>query len=1053
MKVGLYEQIISKKIEDELEQRADLKTKREKIDSAESSFVLAKYVSQILEKGLDQLTNENATDKKIALVNNIVELIKKEVEDEDIGEETVTNSKEQMLLKVVPNRQGGTGLSLLGEIEGPDTSIAHTSLFTGATEEPPMFLELKKEIASCDRIDMLVSFIKWSGLRLIRDELKEFTDNGGELRVITTSYMGATDYKAIEELSKFNNTKIKVSYDTKRTRLHAKTYIFHRETGFSTAYVGSSNLSNAAISGGLEWNVKVPKKELPDTFEKITATFESYWNGKDFEYYDEGQQERLKRALKIEAGTDGSLGNAGYTGFDVRPYAFQEEILDRLDAERQLRNKYRNLVVAATGTGKTVVSAFDYKRFKAKNNGPCRLLFVAHREEILKQSRNTFRGILRDNNFGDLMVGGNVPERIDHLFISIQSFNSAEFHKRTAPDFYDYIVVDEFHHAAAKSYQLLLEYYNPKILLGLTATPERMDGENVLKYFDNRMAAEIRLAEAIERKLLSPFHYFGVTDGVDLKEIKWTRGGYDRAALTNVYALNDFVARKRADSVIEAIDRYVTDMGDVRCLGFCVSVEHANFMARHFKERNLKAIALTSASDSAERNSAKERLIKGEIHYIFVVDIYNEGVDIPEVNTVLFLRPTESLTVFLQQLGRGLRLAENKDCLTVLDFIGQAHERYNFAQKFGALLENKNTDIRDEIKKGFVSLPKGCFVKLERLAQKYVLGNIEASYRGRQRLVSLIATFEEESGLELNLSNFVNYHKLELKQIYACDSFSTLCVKAGITEDCNDEFKDIFKTAFKRFCLIDSYELIQFFKKLIVGSIGIEPGDIARMSPVDKRRIQMFYYTVWQNPPEKEGFADIYEAVARLRRCRVICKELNQLLDLLAERVDMVGKAWAGSDDFPLDVHCTYTLAQILAAFDHNNPGSFREGVKYFADFSTDVFFVTLNKADKDYSSSTMYKDYSVSEDLFHWQSQSTTSETSRTGRRYINHVKENSRILLFVRENKNDKILKIAPGYMLLGPAKYEQHQGSKPMNIIWKLDMAIPGKFINITNKAVIG
>lgn len=216
MKVGLYEQIISKKIEGELEQRADLKTKREKIDSAESSFVLAKYVSQILEKGLDQLTNENATDKKIALVNNIVELI-------------------------------------------------------------------KKEIASCDRIDMLVSFIKWSGLRLIRDELKEFTDNGGELRVITTSYMGATDYKAIEELSKFNNTKIKVSYDTKRTRLHAKTYIFHRETGFSTAYVGSSNLSNAAISGGLEWKVKVPKKELPDTFEKITATFESYWNGKDFE--------------------------------------------------------------------------------------------------------------------------------------------------------------------------------------------------------------------------------------------------------------------------------------------------------------------------------------------------------------------------------------------------------------------------------------------------------------------------------------------------------------------------------------------------------------------------------------------------------------------------------------------------------------------------------------------------------------------------------------------------------------------------------------------------
>lgn len=645
---GLYEQVINKALEGELA-TTDKLVETAPIDGGESSKVLSKYIAEIIEKGLDNVRDSGgALADQVELVNKIVATIMTETKEAEFDSMAVAKRAEQ-LLALFDKKDNAFALNEKAEIVRPETSIAQSSLFTGAIHEPQMFTELKKEIVSADRIDMLVSFIKWSGLRLIIDELTAFTQRGGELRIITTSYMGATDVKAVEELSHLPNAKIKVSYDTKRTRLHAKSYVFYRNTGFTTAYVGSSNLSNAAISSGLEWNVKVTKKDLPETIDKIVATFESYWNSREFEYYNEGQRERLSRALKAEKYFDSN--NAETYTFDITPYSYQQEILDKLEAERTVRGQYRNLVVAATGTGKTVISAFDYKRFRKQNpNQPCRLLFIAHREEILKQSMYTFRGVLKDQNFGEMFVGAYVPESIDNLFMSIQTFNSQDFTSKTSPEFYDYIVVDEFHHAAAPTYQKLLSYYKPKILLGLTATPERMDGKSITEYFNNRIAAEIRLPEAIDRKLLCPFQYFGVTDTVDLSDLKWVRGGYDKSELSKLYTFSGMIANRRADAVISSLLKYVTDIDDVKGLGFCVSVEHAEFMSGYFNAHHIPAMFLTGASPDEERNNAKKKLVSGEVRFIFVVDIYNEGVDIPEVNTVLFLRPTESLTIFCNSL-------------------------------------------------------------------------------------------------------------------------------------------------------------------------------------------------------------------------------------------------------------------------------------------------------------------------------------------------------------------------------------------------------------------
>lgn len=1033
MKPGLYEQIISKAISDELSSIPDVCKAIEKLDEEEAPQALAEYVAEATRRTLESIPKDS--EEQITLVNKILSVLAEK--RKDISDSIVDNRAEKLLHLLDENSPDHIVGKKASEIARPETPMSVSSLFTGAAHEPKMFSELKKEIVSADRIDMLVSFIKWSGLRLIIDELRDFTNRGGLLRVITTSYMGATEVKAIDELSKLLNTEIKISYDTARTRLHAKTYVFYRDTGFTTAYIGSSNLSNAAMSNGLEWNLKITAMDQPDTLRKINISFDSYWNSYEFEPYTTDSHPRLAEALKVEKWK----GDKQVFLFDIRPYPYQQAILDQLRAEREVRGHYRNLLVTATGTGKTVISALDYRGWrKAHPKKSNRLLFIAHREEILKQSIATFQAVLKDPNFGELWVGNYKAENLDYLFISVQTLNSQALWKRLSPDYYDYIIVDETHHAAADSYTDAIETFKPQVLLGLTATPERLDKKSILRFFDNRIAAEIRLPEAIDRKILCPFQYFGVSDTIDLNNLKWARGGYDSDELNYIYTLSGSIAQKRADHVIKCLSQYVSDMNEVKALGFCVSIQHARFMAKHFNSAGISSLALDSFSSDEDRQSAQKKLVDGDIHVIFVVDLYNEGIDIPEVNTVLFLRPTESLTVFLQQLGRGLRLCDGKDCLTVLDFIGAANRRYNFEEKFAALLDDKHHTVLEEIDRGFTGAPKGCYIQLEKKASHIILENIKQSFKGHAELVNRIRTYHEDSGQELSFEGFLNWYHMTPTDIYKKGiTFARLCVEANVQEDFHEEIELLLSKIMYRFTVFDSRRWIQFLLDTLpyLGKMNI-----ASLSHLEQRMMQMFYITVWDSYAEDWNSNEVQEKLLSLTNSPVMLKELLDLLKYQFDHIDFIDSTTDLGFDCPLDVHCTYTQRQLLAALDYKNYSAMRQGVLYLPDKNIDVFLITLNKSDKDYSPTTMYEDYAINNTQFHWQSQSTTSAESPTGQRYIHHAEQGGHILLFVREFKKD-ILGTSP-YTFLGQASYVSHHGSKPMSIIWQLEKPIPGKYL---------
>ncbi len=1013
---GLYEALVTEGLKaalDDLDAR--LVARARPLRSAEAPNRIAWHLSKQIELALSDLSEGERVEAGLrvarALLARLGELVSVDPTGMPVDPATVLHA-------ILHRRPDGEA----AEVDEPLIPLLDTTLLTNAPGEPTLWSQLRSEIELADAIDVVMAFIRRSGITPLLASLRRHCEDRRPLRVLTTTYTGSTEQRAIDQLVA-TGADVRISYDLTTTRLHAKAWVFHRRSGLSTAYVGSSNLTQSAQVTGLEWNVRVSEARNPDVLAKFAAVFDSYWAGGDFVPYrvDEFERER-QRAVRTDRGPHVVL-----SPIELRPLPFQERLLELIELSRQ-RDHHRNLLVAATGTGKTVMAALDYGRLR-EQLPRARLLFVAHREEILDQSIATFRYALRDASFGEKWVGGAKPTRFDHVFASIQSLNAGDL-SALPPDHFDVVIVDEFHHAAAASYTRLLDHLEPVELLGLTATPERSDALPILHWFDDRIAAELRLWDAIDQQHLSPFLYFGIHDGLDLREIPWRRGrGYDEKALSDVYTSSDAWARL----VIQQVNEH-TDAATMRGLGFCVSVEHARFMAAHFARHGVPAVAVWGDSPRDEREQALRDLAAGKVRLVFSVDLFNEGVDVPAVDTVLMLRPTESPTLFLQQLGRGLRKTKDKAYCSVLDFVGLHRREFRFDRRYRALLGGTRRDIERAVQLKFPFLPAGCNMQLDQKATEIVLRSLREAIPTRwpakvEELRSLRHTLPE-----IDLARFLHESGLDLDDLYdGGKSWSDLLTAAGAPTRPTGPNETVLRRAIGRLLHIDDQERIGTYVRQLS-----EPGppDVTALPTRERRLLHMLAAQIGDRAVSKD--VSVQDAVDLLWAHPQVRDELRQLLAVLDARVDHLHAPLATHPDAPLQVHARYTRIEILAGMGIGTGAriaAWQSGVYEAKEANAELLAFTLDKSSGGFSPTTRYRDYAISRTLIHWESQSVTRADSPTGLRYRNHERDGRAILLFTRLRADDR------AFWFLGPARYRGHEGERPMAITWELDHALPG------------
>ena len=1028
LKAGVHERLVTQELHDQIQglEAEGWKAIDAEVSPESTPHVLARHIGETIGRRLAQLPQ----NEQVAVANQIMQSLT----DSPPGLEEVARNSSIV--------DGPRQLLALAEQEAPGvyairplTPLSETALITNAPDDPNLGAELRAELATADRIDLLCAFVKWYGLRVLESSLREAARRGVPIRVITTTYMGATDRHALDRLVRDFGAEVKVNYETRSTRLHAKAWLFRRNSGFDTAYVGSSNLSKAALLDGLEWNVRLSSVATPAVLNKFEASFDSYWNDIAFETYDPTRDAlKLDEALGVAGGsTSHQDSKISLSGLEVRPYPHQADMLERLRVEREVRGHHHNLLVAATGTGKTVMAALDYRNLHKQWGGKQhpRLLFVAHRKEILKQSLRKYREVLDDASFGEPLFSGELPRDWQHVFASVQSLTDQRL-DQFAPEHFDIIVVDEFHHATAATYRRVLSHFKPKQLLGLTATPERADGLNVQdEFFEGRIAAEMRLWEALDNDLLCPFHYFGVPDGTDLTRLNWRSGTYDQSQLGDLFSAD----HARARIVIKQLRDKVSDPTSMRALGFCVTRKHAHFMAKCFQEAGYKAAALDSASKPEDRDRILSELKTGGVQVIFSVDLFNEGLDIPDVDTLLLLRPTNSATVFLQQLGRGLRRTPDKPVLTVLDFIGQHRAEFRFEEQFRAMTNLSRNRLVEHAEHDFPLLPSGCQIILEGKSKDIVLDNIRAQIKATvQTLAKEVRAFRTPL-----LADYLKESRREIKELYkSSNSWTSVLRRAGLAELPEQAGEEGLLKRVHAFLHVDDLERTEAYTRLL----SDDAPTYEALNPKDKTYARMLFFNLWDKAGGFNSYAQGFES---LREQRALRSELRQVLDYVIGQADHFPIPLEGPHaHIPLKIHSAYNRSEILAALgvarlNGQMPGSFAQGVLWDQPNQTDALLITLEKNEKDFSPTVRYKDYALSPSLFHWESQSTTAETSPTGLRYQEHVQHGSHVLLFMRRYKDTDIGKAQP-WMLLGPATYVRHEGSKPMAITWQLHHQLP-------------
>jgi len=950
----------------------------------------------------------------------------------------------------------------LSEARLPRTGFSFSELFTGSTRSLSLDDELRREILTAQRIDCLVSFIRWSGLRLLLPSLEEAAQNGTQIRILTTTYLGATEQKAIEELAKLPGAQVRISYNQSRGRLHAKGWIFGRATQLGTAYVGSSNLSRDALQDGLEWNLKITQRQNELVFKRIHDTFEALWKDAEFELFDAARDtDRLREALNGAQYTrdavrlrdlppdlqaqvrDHFARQKKQTPVGIlpqlRPFPFQEEILERIQAERTLHDRNRNLVVLPTGSGKTMVAAFDYQRLCDEYGRKPHLLFVAHRRELLTQARSAYARVLNSPDFGELWTGEDKPTQWTHLFASVQTIQAYgdEFRRRwPTQDWFEVVVVDEAHHGTAESYQMLLRELKPTILLGLTATPERMDGASIAQDFHDTFAAEMRLHDGISKNLLCPFHYFAVAEGMpDLSQVEWRGGRYVSSDLEHHVLKQGYL-----QSVLAAVSRTIAQPHNVHALGFCCTRKHAEFMAEGFLVAGLRAAVLTGESKPEERRATLSALEQGKIQYLFSVDLFNEGLDIPVLDTVLFLRPTESLTIFLQQLGRGLRYCPGKDVLTVLDFVSQSHRDYDFSHKFTAMLGQSKGPLPAELEKGFPSLPPGCAIQLEKTAQEIILSHIARQIPSNHRkMVELV----QRSGCT-TVEEFLKHYPISPEQLLKHGGLWTQIQRGSDTPQEEGLCRFVREIALQA----TSTHQLQTWESALEAREDFAPGQGSDWLCQEWSAYASTHWSqgeaMWDwllSDPER-----LDEVLWWIRRQRNATEVLERPTILESSTKAASGLTWEH-----LRIFGSYTQKGIKWALGRARFGKTdvsQTGVERLSreDGTTEawILYVNVKKSEKEFSRSTLYQDWALTESLFQWESPNNWVQHRGQGKRFLDEIQARVPVLLFVRESKRDEWGRLVP-YTFLGPVSLETGsvEEERPISMRFVLPHPMPMAF----------
>lgn len=1020
---------------DRASEALDLASSRTRLLDIAESARLAEVLQRQLAGVLNDLADGESIQPQLALVNGLLTELRRQLSPEAGAALELVADPPTVLTSVLRN-----GF----HHESPQTGLTAPWLFTAGKGTPSLLSELRRELGAAEQVDILVSFITVSGLRKLRDVLTRISAIGADgrppirIRVLTTTYIGATEVAAVDELARLPGCEVRVSLDGRRTRLHAKAWIFHRDTGFGSAYVGSANLTGAALAGGLEWTVKFTERTQGELYARAIAHFDTLWEDPEFQPYDASNDDHrlaLTRALGREAGgTQSTL----VSFFELQPKTYQQDMLEQLANERA-HGRTRNLLVAATGTGKTVVAAFDYRRTCEQMHNRPRLLFVAHRIEILQQALRTYREILRDGSFGQLLSGAFTPDNYDHLFATIDSLTSRQLLETLGPDYWHTVIIDECHRMASNRFDALASCITPKILLGLTATPERTDGRPISPYFhprpDGSPAVELRLWDALDLQLLAPFEYYACDDETNFSQVPWNRVG-EQQAISALVSNNDL----RARLVLREWQRLSASPRDGRALLFCVSVEHALFMTGVLNRAGLPALCVHGETSADQRDRARIQLEKGEVCALVTVDLYNEGVDLPAVDTLLLLRPTQSALLFQQQLGRGLRLHPGKESCLVLDFVGQHNTEFRYDRLLSTITGQSRRELIGSLESEFSALPAGCHIQLQHQVRERVLANLRSQLQQHWRyLRSELQTLTALRGKPPTLGEFMHEQGIPLSDIYrdaARAGWSSLKRDAGLLIAEPGPEEEYFSRRFASLCHRDAPNQIEALRMAADLAAAAE-------EPIDRIQTTLLQMLAYQVDGASNRVGGPQQFLARLADNHASVGELRELADVLEVQSSLPSIPLPGLTDTPLVLHGRYERREILSAVGWltatARPAS-REGVLRLKERKTELLFVTLDKS-SGFHETINFRDYAISPSRFHWQTQNSAGPTTPIGKQYLESPGNGWTFQLFVRSNRGSPFIACGPVTLLAA-------SGSSPMDIIWQLGTPLPARLFSEFN-----